>query len=705
MKIFTKKLILILGILAILFAFKTTAVNADAALDAALHAMCITSHPTVTVTNNYLPQGENVWVSCSGDYGPLYGPAVETQSGPYGTCQASCGKNSNPTCKVCIKTDASGNCTAYNDSYSGGVYWCSGDIQSAAIGSQMLLKTCSCANPSDHGCLKVTVSANPPTMNTCVKGENPTVVASNDSNCTTTVTNDTLCGQNKHDIYPHINVTCTPPVVWTPYCTGADDPKHPWEWWDKDNSNPINYRPDPTHPVDGCVAPPPTCKPATCSSAQVCGDIPSGCNDGKTVHCGDCTLPYACDQNTNTCTCTKKTTCDTGQVCGQIPDGCGGFVTCQPNDCNTANTGQVCNGNTCGCPAGQLSTHFACTSDHVCTKVNTCGVDSCNRESDTIKEGKNCVSTSLSFVIGLDGIGTTGDQLNPGFDVVRNTANDVVAVGSTANPVHETRPIAVLLTDSSQKTTQYDGNILYDSTSTSATYGKFTGSIDLGNTIQTGDYSVIASVGAHLKKSLGTIHITVGQNNPITGTPKNLAAGDITGDVPKGTGDADNHLDGLDYNVLMSCSIYTQDNHALCYTHPQFFALSDLEDNGDATTNRGPQVDQFDYNLFLRELSANANGDNPPGTVVQAQASLDLTNNDGTIQPTATPTVTPTIDQTAEPTATLTPTVTPTIDQTAEPTATLTPTVTPTIAPTAEITQPIIAEPTATTAPQPTGGQ
>src|ERR1035437_2550934 len=118
---------------------------------------------------------------------------------------------------------------------------------------------------------------------------------------------------------------------------------------------------------------------------------------------------------------------------------------------------------------------------------------------------------------------------------------------------------------------------------------------------------------SHLKKYLGnSIAITnIGHDNPITGTPKNLSAGDITGN----TGKADNHLDILDYNVLMSCIIYTQgSDRNLCNSRSDFFPLSDLEDNGDTTAARGPQVDEFDYNLFLRELSANPNGDNPPGT-------------------------------------------------------------------------------------------
>ena len=75
----------------------------------------------------------------------------------------------------------------------------------------------------------------------------------------------------------------------------------------------------------------------------------------------------------------------------------------------------------------------------------------------------------------------------------------------------------------------------------------------------------------------------------------NLIAGDV---------DNNNILNINDYNILLSCVsspvVANIDNHALCNTNANYLKLSDLEDNG--------AVDQFDYNLFLREYAVQ-NGD------------------------------------------------------------------------------------------------
>ena len=45
-----------------------------------------------------------------------------------------------------------------------------------------------------------------------------------------------------------VGISCAPeisetPVTWTPYCTGGSDPHdNNWQWWEKSNANPIEYR-------------------------------------------------------------------------------------------------------------------------------------------------------------------------------------------------------------------------------------------------------------------------------------------------------------------------------------------------------------------------------------------------------------------------------------------------------------------------------
>jgi len=177
----------------------------------------------------------------------------------------------------------------------------------------------------------------------------------------------------------------------------------------------------------------------------------------------------------------------------------------------------------------------------------------------------------------------------------------------------------VTIASSASGSTQFQGEIVYDSTKGDQYYGKFKATrLDLGQT-PTGTYTVYVTVASHLTKSLGSMLITTAIDNTVPGDPQGLIAGDITGDG--NTSVVNNQLDINDYNVLISCSIYSKDNHATCDLDKKFLGLSDLEDNGDA--NGLPLVNEFDYNLFLREFaSGKTTGDNPPGTT---QASADQT--------------------------------------------------------------------------------
>lgn len=180
--------------------------------------------------------------------------------------------------------------------------------------------------------------------------------------------------------------------------------------------------------------------------------------------------------------------------------------------------------------------------------------------------------------VGLDAIGTTGNNQNP-------TASNL----SNKNPVHTIRNVTIEVYDQSNKLiTTKPGSIIYDSN-----LGKFLGSIDVGN-LASGDYTIKIKSDGYLKKLIPSIFSISSSMQSVTtiNLPLvNLTAGDINGD---------NSISIADYSILLSCSIYTTDNGSLCNSSSVSKNLSDLNDDG--------AVDQIDYNLFLIEYSVQ-NGD------------------------------------------------------------------------------------------------
>ncbi|HSX08601.1 MAG TPA: dockerin type I domain-containing protein [Candidatus Saccharimonadales bacterium] len=173
--------------------------------------------------------------------------------------------------------------------------------------------------------------------------------------------------------------------------------------------------------------------------------------------------------------------------------------------------------------------------------------------------------TTLDLVVGLHGIGTAGDSANPNSD-------------GNMTLVHPDREVTVSVFNSqNQQVAQKQGTIIYNSPT-----GLFEGRIDLGSQFDSGTYTVKVQTPQFLRGLIPGIQtISSGQ---VTTLPKvTLIAGDINGD---------NQVNILDYNVLMGC--YSDLLPATDCT-PDNNILSDLTDDG--------AVNQFDYNLFLRELS------------------------------------------------------------------------------------------------------
>lgn len=172
--------------------------------------------------------------------------------------------------------------------------------------------------------------------------------------------------------------------------------------------------------------------------------------------------------------------------------------------------------------------------------------------------------TKLSFNLLLHGIGKAGDNANP-----QGLGNQ--------NPLRPQRIIEVIVSDSQNQVVQTkSGSVTYDTNS-----GSFKGVVGLDSTVSTGSYTVKAKTNQFLRALVPGIQtITQGTTNQLPATA--LINGDINGD---------NAINIVDYNILIGC--YSDLSPAISCTSANKL-VADLDDDGS--------VNQFDYNLFLREL-------------------------------------------------------------------------------------------------------
>jgi hypothetical protein len=173
--------------------------------------------------------------------------------------------------------------------------------------------------------------------------------------------------------------------------------------------------------------------------------------------------------------------------------------------------------------------------------------------------------TVLTFTVGLHGIGTGGDSANPDSQ-------------GNMSPLHPSRTVNVDIYDvQNQLVTSEPGTITYNTSS-----GKLTGSVDLGAQFVTGLYTIKVKTDQYLRALVPGIQtITAGQTKTLPGVT--LVAGDINND---------NAINIEDYNILIGCY---SDLLPATDCSDENNALADITDDG--------HVNQFDYNLFLRELT------------------------------------------------------------------------------------------------------
>jgi len=176
--------------------------------------------------------------------------------------------------------------------------------------------------------------------------------------------------------------------------------------------------------------------------------------------------------------------------------------------------------------------------------------------------------TTLAVTLFLHGIGKAGDSVNQ-------------TPSGTDAPIHTSRHVTVTLYDAHKNliATQA-GTVVYDSAS-----GSFQGSVVFDKDCPSGTYSIEVNTDRYLKQFISDPQtITAGTTTQLA--PVNLVAGDANNDE---------YLDIVDYSIVIGCFSELMPATSCNDTTK---ALGDFNDDG--------VVNQFDYNLFLRELTKQA---------------------------------------------------------------------------------------------------
>lgn len=333
-------------------------------------------------------------------------------------------------------------------------------------------------------------------------------------------------------------------------------------------------------------------RPACTTSSGVTGKSVKVCQKIGSIHCW-----YDQYSDTNKSRAERDAGCYPNPVTGgPVTDTCtAANGTCQfktVQECNTAITPNrdcellsnvTCtNGNPCTrSKAPVVSTclgqNLQCVLKGTCggapfngqvTSNTTCGAsqECCNTTS-----GLAATGTQITFNLGLSGLGNTGDS--------QNFSN---ASGSTKEEKlkRKSRKLFYQIFDQNVNlVAEGDGTVEYNSSS-----GTFTrNSLGLGKTLTNGTYIVKARVLGYKTRIVRNVNIGPG-GATITA---NLPTGDIDGNLEVNT---------LDYDILRSCWGAGGTDPAKCNSNASFRGMSDLDDNGT--------INEFDYNLFLRDFSA-----------------------------------------------------------------------------------------------------
>lgn len=188
----------------------------------------------------------------------------------------------------------------------------------------------------------------------------------------------------------------------------------------------------------------------------------------------------------------------------------------------------------------------------------------------------------MNLTLGIDGIGDT-----PRIPSIVDSQGN--ALGGNLNPAHNIRNLDVRIyntSDNSLAGAFYDQTFTYNSG-----LKRFTTRLDVPlSSGQTGNYNVYVSGPRFLNAQYpGSASIAYGQTVELSS--RNFFM--ITGNV-NNSDMSENKIDLMDYNLLLSCSIYSQDKSA-CDQDPNYESYSDLDDNGI--------VNEDDLTLFTSEYA------------------------------------------------------------------------------------------------------
>lgn len=221
----------------------------------------------------------------------------------------------------------------------------------------------------------------------------------------------------------------------------------------------------------------------------------------------------------------------------------------------------------------QMANFYPCTGSNLnncpapnnCNSSNQCVTPAGSPAPTATASPAPAGSTILTFSnIRLDGIGQNSGQL-----------------GSQNPPANGLRPVTVTVLDASgNQITVLTGNILYSNGSWTTATSIYAPS----STLPSGQYNFKIKTPNYINR-LYSASITGGQANNLTNSV-NLPTGDIN---------ASGGVDVNDINILVSCSIFSKDNGAACGANSAYKSLSDLNNDG--------KIDQYDYNLILREFA------------------------------------------------------------------------------------------------------
>ncbi|MBP9717025.1 MAG: VWA domain-containing protein [Candidatus Levybacteria bacterium] len=182
--------------------------------------------------------------------------------------------------------------------------------------------------------------------------------------------------------------------------------------------------------------------------------------------------------------------------------------------------------------------------------------------------------TFMNLTLGIDGIGTTPR----------------IPIGGNKNPDHSNRNLTVKLyntSDNSKYGEYFEHTFTYNPASE-----KFESQLEIPFLAEgeSANFNLYVQGPRYLYGQYpGSVLITRGQTLNLNSQNFYL----ITGNV-NNTDLSENRIDLMDYNVFISCSIFSQDTSA-CDQDPNNASYSDLDDNGI--------VNEDDYTLFLKEFA------------------------------------------------------------------------------------------------------